>query len=103
MKNSKKYLKIVYPSIQRIGSLRIPVLIFHGEKDMKIPPEHSKILYEEAIRSRDRSNFTNDVRYFEVPRADHGNVFHSPLWLKEMFFFIRDSEKWVDELFSNKC
>ena len=37
-----------YPSLRRIGGLRAPLLVLHGEDDMIVPVEHAKALFEAA-------------------------------------------------------
>ncbi len=34
--------------------------------------------------------------YVEVPKADHGNVFHSSKWLLELSKFLKKAEKWTE-------
>jgi len=37
-----------YPSLRRIGDLRAPLLVLHGEDDAIVPAEHSRALFEAA-------------------------------------------------------
>eukprot|EP01039_Chlorochromonas_danica_P003993 gene3993-4368_t len=46
-----KRLKIIYPSYERVGRLRIPVLLMHGDEDWEIPFHHSQRLLRRAVNS----------------------------------------------------
>ena len=37
-----------YPSLRRIGGLRAPLLVLHGEDDMIVPVEHRRALFDAA-------------------------------------------------------
>ena len=50
--------------VNDISRVKIPVLLIHGEKDMQIPVENSKILYEASNK--------NMTELWIVPKADHG-------------------------------
>lgn len=39
---------VMFPSLQRLRTLPLPVLVMHGLADELIPPEHGKALYEAA-------------------------------------------------------
>ena len=53
-----------YPSLDRIGKVRVPLLVVAGDRDTIIPLEHSRRLFEAA----------NDPKQFVVvPGADHND------------------------------
>jgi fermentation-respiration switch protein FrsA (DUF1100 family) len=53
-----------YPSIDRIGALRVPVLIFAGDRDDIVPEAQSRRLYEAAAEPK---------RYVVIPGAGHND------------------------------
>jgi uncharacterized protein len=53
-----------YPSIDRIGSVRAPVLVVAGDRDDVVPEHLSSRLYDEAREPK---------RYFVVPGAGHND------------------------------
>lgn len=123
-------LQIRYPTIERIGNVTVPILIMHGEKDNKIPPDHSEKLFDVITKKRleiinaqvdkQSEDYKGDlstselqrhqnydfaeVKHFPIPDADHGNVFHSPIWLRELAQFIKSAEKWTHKrLLGHHC
>ena len=54
-----------FPNLDRIGRVKCPVLIFHGDRDRVVPPEHGKALYEAAPGRK---------RLCPVPGAGHNNL-----------------------------
>lgn len=54
-----------FPNIDKIASVRSPILIIHGTADRIIPFHHGKALYERAIAPK---------QFFAVEGADHNDV-----------------------------
>ena len=54
-----------YPSLRRIGELRAPLLVLHGEDDAIVPVEHGRRLYEAAPGPK---------RLRTVPGAGHNDI-----------------------------
>lgn len=54
-----------YKSIEKISSLNIPILFVHGDKDARIPIDHSKRLFQSANQPKD---------FYEVSGAGHVNL-----------------------------
>lgn len=48
----KRFLHLRWESIERVGSLEVPMLFLVGEKDEMIPPAHSRALCAKAQKSR---------------------------------------------------
>lgn len=60
-----------YRSIDRIGSVRVPVIIVHGERDRTIPVAHARRLFEAANEPKKLSLF---------PEADHNDLYDHDVW-----------------------
>ena len=60
-----------FPSVDRIASVRCPVLQFHGLKDVVIPITHGRRLHE-AIPDASDNGFAKT--FVELPAAGHNNV-----------------------------
>jgi fermentation-respiration switch protein FrsA (DUF1100 family) len=75
-----------YPSIERIGAVRAPVLVIAGERDRIVPPTFSRRLYEAAAEPK---------RYVLVPGADHNDreLLAGENVVAEMARFIRDAAR----------
>ena len=56
-----------FRSIDKMGRLELPKLFVHGTADTKVPPRHSRALYEAAEEPKD---------LLLVEGADHGDVPH---------------------------
>jgi len=48
----KRFLRLSWESIERVGGLEVPMLFLVGEKDEMIPPSHSRALCAKAQNSR---------------------------------------------------
>lgn len=59
-------LKDRFDSIGKIGSLRMPVLIMHGEQDNIIPPEHGKALLAAAPEPK-QGEFFSGIGHNDFP------------------------------------
>jgi fermentation-respiration switch protein FrsA (DUF1100 family) len=72
-----------YPSIDRIGKLRAPLLIIAGERDSIVPAALSRKLYAAAPEPK---------RYLVVPGADHNDpeLLDGPDVVDEVVRFLRD-------------
>lgn len=86
----KKNFNIHFPSVDRISSLRIPILIMHGSRDGTIPVEHGRRLYEVAASGS--ADGKERVRYWEVPGAGHNSVGSSKGWTETIRQFLKDVE-----------
>jgi dipeptidyl aminopeptidase/acylaminoacyl peptidase len=62
--------------IRRLGSLRAPTLLLHGEEDDRVPPSQSRLLY----RMLQVRGVTTDLRLF----PGEGHVFAAPWAIREM-------------------
>ena len=45
-------LRTGYPSIERVGSVRAPILVAHGDADDVVPVDHARRLYEAAAEPK---------------------------------------------------
>ena len=54
-----------FVSIDRIGSVKMPVMILHGDRDRIIPFRHGKKLFEKAPEPK---------RFLHIPGAGHNNI-----------------------------
>ncbi len=54
-----------FPNIDRIGNVKMPVLILYGDCDRVVPPSHGAALYEAANPPKSR---------YVVPGAGHNNL-----------------------------
>lgn len=61
-----------YPSIERIGGVTCPVLIFHGRRDTIIPFEQGAELF--AAASTKNPGQKSDNRFVALETADHNDV-----------------------------
>lgn len=48
-----------YPSLRRVGGLRAPLLVLHGERDEIVPPSHGRALFEAAPQPKRLELFPN--------------------------------------------
>lgn len=62
-----------YPSIERIGDIRSPLLVIHGERDRTVPFAHGRALFEAAPT---HSATGVEKCFLPLPRADHNDVMH---------------------------
>jgi pimeloyl-ACP methyl ester carboxylesterase len=74
-------LKEDYDLASGLKKLNIPVLIIHGTLDEIIPVSHGRELAKTSSLI---------IRYLELPRAGHGDLFSSVLLWQEISDFIRD-------------
>jgi fermentation-respiration switch protein FrsA (DUF1100 family) len=58
-------LRTRYPSLERIGQVRVPVLVVHGDRDDVAPLAHGRRLYEAAAEPK---------RFLVVEGAGHNDV-----------------------------
>ncbi len=70
-----------YPSIDRIGSVRAPVLVIAGDRDNIVPESLSKRLYDAAVEPK---------RYALIPGAGHNDraLLDGPRMLHEIERFL---------------
>jgi len=61
-----------FPNIERIGKVRVPVLIIHGDRDEIVP-------YEHALRLKAKCEATTKVTLVTLPGAGHNNISLSQL------------------------
>lgn len=54
-----------FRNLRRIGNIRIPVLIIHGDRDSVVPFSHGKKLYERANEPK---------KFYPVAGAGHNNI-----------------------------
>eukprot|EP00743_Colponemidia_sp_Colp-15_P008003 GILK01008668.1.p1 GENE.GILK01008668.1~~GILK01008668.1.p1 ORF type:complete len:309 (-),score=25.00 GILK01008668.1:149-1075(-) len=64
----------LYPNVEKMGHIKVPVLLIHGTHDREVPLEHSLKL-QSACKS--------SVQAFWVPEADHNNI--ELCWREEYF------------------
>jgi uncharacterized protein len=71
-----------YPSLERIGRVRSPVLVIAGERDRIVPVQQSRRLFDAAPEPK---------RFVEVPGADHNDadLLDGPLLVDETAAFAR--------------
>jgi uncharacterized protein len=67
-----------FRSLDRIGDVRVPLLIIHGEEDALIPVSHGKALFAAANEPK---------RFVVVPQAGHEIVGNEATWQTEVEFF----------------
>ena len=58
-----------FPNIRRLGNVRCPILIIHGDEDEVIPASHGRALYKRAIRRAGSS-----TSYLWVSKAGHNDI-----------------------------
>lgn len=71
-----------FPSIERIGSLAIPILVLHGDRDEIVPFALGERLFAAA---------RDPKRFVTVPGAFHNDVFDREDVLDEIAAFARDA------------
>ncbi len=54
-----------FPNLRRIGNIRMPVLIIHGDRDSVVPFSHGKELYDKANEPK---------KFYHVKGAGHNNI-----------------------------
>ncbi len=59
------FLRTKYDSLSRIGDIKVPTLIMHGDKDELVPIEQGKILYEKANEPKE---------FYTIPGAMHNDT-----------------------------
>ena len=77
-------LKTKYDSLSKIGDIKVPVLIMHGDNDKLVPFEHGRKLYEAANEPKE---------FYTIPGAGHNDT--HIVGGKEYFDVIR---KFVNKL-----
>ena len=58
-------LRTKYDSLSKIGDIKVPVLIMHGDKDELVPIEHGRELYEAANEPKE---------FYTIPGAGHNDT-----------------------------
>ena len=58
-------LRTKYDSLAKIGDIKVPVLIMHGDKDKLVPFEHGRELYEAANEPKE---------FYTIPGAGHNDT-----------------------------
>jgi len=58
-------LKTKYDSLAKIGNIKVPILIMHGDKDELVPLEHGRELYEAANEPKE---------FYTIPGAGHNDT-----------------------------
>eukprot|EP00742_Colponemidia_sp_Colp-10_P005484 GILJ01005859.1.p1 GENE.GILJ01005859.1~~GILJ01005859.1.p1 ORF type:complete len:310 (+),score=33.64 GILJ01005859.1:49-978(+) len=69
----------LYPNVEKMRHVKVPVLLIHGTHDREVPLEHSLKL-QSACKS--------SVQAFWVPEADHNNI--ELCWREEYFEKLQD-------------
>ncbi len=59
------FLRTKYNTLSKIGSITVPTLIMHGDKDELVPIEQGKILYEKANEPKE---------FYTIPGAMHNDT-----------------------------
>jgi fermentation-respiration switch protein FrsA (DUF1100 family) len=67
----RRLIQQPYNSIDKIGQVKIPVVVAHGDQDSLVPHEMGKALSEKATAAPYRKLVT-------IPGADHNNLFVGP-------------------------
>ncbi len=60
-----------FRNLDRIGNVRVPLLIVHGERDAVIPPSHGRRIFEAANEPK---------RFVAFPDAEHNDLFSRGAW-----------------------
>jgi len=58
-------LKTKYDSLSKIGDIKVPILVMHGDKDDLVPFEHGRELYEAANEPKE---------FYTIPGAGHNDT-----------------------------
>ena len=76
-----------YPSIERIGQIRCPLLVIAGDRDSIVPPKQSLRLFDAALEPK---------RLVMVPGADHNDyaLLAGDLLIEEVVRFVAAMRKW---------
>ncbi len=59
------FLRTKYDTLSKIGDIKVPTLIMHGDKDELVPIEQGKILYEKANEPKE---------FYTIPGAMHNDT-----------------------------
>ncbi len=59
------FLRTKYDSLAKIGNIKVPILIMHGDKDELVPIEHGRELYEAANEPKE---------FYTIPGAGHNDT-----------------------------
>ncbi|KAJ1440495.1 Alpha/Beta hydrolase protein [Ochromonadaceae sp. CCMP2298] len=103
-------MQIMYPTIERVASVGAPLLIFHGDRDIKIDMEHSRRLFQVATNTSIVSNGTvrshagvltpagidtkgHVVELHIIQNAGHCDCYASRQWLHALPSFVQRAEK----------
>lgn len=73
--------------VGRVGELRNPMLVVHGERDLVYPVENALALQEaqDALAAMDRP----EIEFFIPARGNHLNVFDDPEVVERVLEFLR--------------
>ncbi|KJE96342.1 abhydrolase domain-containing protein 12B [Capsaspora owczarzaki ATCC 30864] len=106
-----RFLAHNFPSVERIKTIDIPILIVHGRQDKRLPIELGEQLYNSAIDARtERARLgqrfhtvpvtangfrtkvreTHGVRFVELPDGDHNTIWMQPGILSSVQQFVQD-------------
>lgn len=82
----KKLICTKFDSISKIGSIKAPKMIIHGENDTMISISHGQRLFKEA---------TEPKEFYPIPGADHNNTYITAgnEYFRRVAEFIRRVEK----------
>lgn len=58
-------LKTRYDSLSKIGDIKVPILVMHGDQDKLVPIEHGRELYEAANEPKE---------FYTIPGAGHNDT-----------------------------
>jgi fermentation-respiration switch protein FrsA (DUF1100 family) len=61
----KLLLQTKYDSLAKIGNIKVPILVMHGDKDDLVPFEHGKRLYDMANEPKE---------FYTIPGAGHNDT-----------------------------
>lgn len=59
-------LEARYDNLSKIGQLKVPLLIFHGDSDAIVPQQMGRQLFEQAPEPK---------QFYSIPRAGHNNSY----------------------------
>ena len=69
-----------FDSIDLIGRIHTPLIIFHGDADPVVPFALGKRLFEAASEPK---------QFIAIPGGTHGSIFEEATWAQEIAFFLK--------------
>jgi fermentation-respiration switch protein FrsA (DUF1100 family) len=60
------FLRTRYDNLEKVGRLRVPLLVLHGDRDRVVPFDQGRRLFEAAPEPK---------RFFPIPGADHNDTY----------------------------